>query len=123
MYLIILAIALLVSLVFATIITNSGSNYKLSGSFLYYFLICLFCSPLVAIGFALLDALTKSPTKEKQTTQENKPTPSQGGKLWIADDNDKRIEIYQSELDFYVGQGWHLLDEQQTPPPTHTHNQ
>lgn len=117
-YLFIIVIYVAINLIVAGYITCGGSNYKLNSHFWYYFVLSFLLSPIVAVLFALLDVLTKSQKQTEQVEQEHKPTPPQGGKVWIADDNDKRIEIYQSELDFYIEQGWHLLGEQPTPPPT-----
>lgn len=57
-YLIIFSVLLAFDFIFAELIVNVGSNYKLQESFLYYFFITLFFSPLFAMLFAILDVLT-----------------------------------------------------------------
>ena len=57
-YLIIFSVLLAFDFIFAELIVNVGSNYKLQESFWYYFFITLFFSPLFAMLFAILDVLT-----------------------------------------------------------------
>ena len=109
-YLIIIAVYVVVALIFAAIITNSGSNYKLKGSFAYYFFLSFLFTPFIAILFAILDALTLSAKKvEKSQEQEKKPAKLEGNKIWIANEKDKRITIFESELEDYLADGWHVV--------------
>ena len=67
-YLIIFSVLLAFDFIFAELIVNVGSNYKLQESFWYYFFITLFFSPLFAMLFAILDVLTMNKKNEDKKT-------------------------------------------------------
>ena len=110
-YIIIIVADLLVALLTAGLITGVGSNHKLSGSFVYYAFLSFFFTPIIALLFAILDALTISKGEENvKPSKETKPVKLEGGKIWIANEKDKRITIYESELDDYLANGWHKIN-------------
>ena len=67
-YLIIFSVLLAFDFIFAELIVNVGSNYKLQESFWYYFFITLFFSPLFAMLIAILDVLTMNKKNEDKKT-------------------------------------------------------
>ena len=67
-YFIIFSVLVIFSIIFAALIVNSASNYKLQGNFGYYFFITLFFSPLFAMLFDILDVLTMNKKNENKKT-------------------------------------------------------
>ena len=67
-YFIIFSVLVIFSIIFAALIVNAGSNYKLQESFWYYFFITLFFSPLFAMLIAILDVLTMNKKNEDKKT-------------------------------------------------------
>ena len=109
-YIIITITYVLIAIIFAAVITGKSSNYVLTGKFGKYVLISLLLSPMFAMIFAVLDAVTIGNKVEQKTVKENpKQAKLEDGQIWIANDDDKRITIYESELDDYIKNGWHKL--------------
>ena len=109
-YIIIAITYVLIAIIFAAVITGKSSNCVLIVKVGKYVLMSLLLSPMFAMIFAVLDAVTIGNKVEQKTVKENpKPVKFEDGQIWIANDDDKRITIYESELDDYIKNGWHKL--------------
>ena len=99
--------ALVVNLVWACLLKSVNSSL----SFGSYFFISLFFTPILAVLLAIVEVVSNGQKKNEKMVPKETPKKLSGKKIWIANEKDKRIEIYESELDDYLKDGWHKIKQ------------
>jgi NADH:ubiquinone oxidoreductase subunit 6 (subunit J) len=99
---------LVVNLIWAVLLKNANSNL----SFWQYFFISLLLTPVLSALLAIIEVISDS-QRTKNSKVEETPVPAklEGDKIWVANEKDKRIVIYESELADYIENGWHKIEQ------------
>lgn len=99
---------LVVNLVWAGLLKSVNSTL----SFWQYFFVSLLLTPVLAALLAIIEVISISQrTKNPKVEETPVPAKLEGDKIWIANEKDKRIVIYESELADYIEAGWHKIEK------------
>lgn len=99
---------IVVNLVWAGLLKSANSNL----SFWKYFFISFLFTPVLATPLAIIEAISNNQRPKNHKVEETQaPVKLEGNKIWIANEKDKRIVIYESELADYIENGWHKIEQ------------